>query len=100
MSEQEPLPAVAPATVPAAFVAELTERVRRTRTTIEAAAAAGEDDLVEAHLAELESLVRLAAAHDVALPDVLAYLDGHRAPVDLTGAHVVDLTGLRARTCA
>lgn len=56
------------------FVAELSDRVQRTRVTIDTAAAAGDDDLAQALLDDLEALVDLAAAHDVALPDTVAYL--------------------------
>ncbi|WP_380161677.1 hypothetical protein [Kineococcus sp. R86509] len=56
------------------FVAELSERVQRTRATIDSAAANGDDDLAQAFLDDLEALVDLAAAHDVALPDTVAYL--------------------------
>jgi hypothetical protein len=77
-----------PTSAPPAFVAQLSERVQRTRSTIETASADGEDDLAEAHLSELESLLRLAEAHDVQLPDTAAYLAQRRAPatIDLTGA--------------
>ncbi|MCI2240397.1 hypothetical protein MO973_45370 [Paenibacillus sp. TRM 82003] len=61
-------------TAPPAFVAELSERVQQTRATIDSATAAGEEELAAAHLGELEGLVDLAAAHDVALPDTVAYL--------------------------
>ena len=60
------------------FVAELSERVQRTRTTIDSAAANGDDDLAQALLDDLEALVDLAAAHDVALPDTVAYLADHQ----------------------
>lgn len=60
------------------FVAELSERVQRTRATIDSAAANGDDDLAQAFLDDLEALVDLAAAHDVALPDTVAYLADHR----------------------
>ncbi|GAB3460136.1 hypothetical protein [Kineococcus endophyticus] len=56
------------------FVAELSDRVQRTRATIDSAAAAGDDDLAQALLDDLEALVDLATAHDVALPDTVAYL--------------------------
>ncbi|MFD0485291.1 hypothetical protein ACFQ46_22065 [Kineococcus sp. GCM10028916] len=60
------------------FVAELSERVQRTRATIDSAAANGDDDLAQAFLDDLEALVDLAAAHDVALPDTVAYLADHQ----------------------
>lgn len=77
-----------PTSAPPAFVAQLSERVQRTRSTIETASADGEDDLAEAHLSELESLLHLAEAHDVQLPDTAAYLAQRRAPatIDLTAA--------------
>ncbi|WP_337063352.1 hypothetical protein [Kineococcus sp. G2] len=62
-----------------AFVAELSERVQQTRATIDSATAAGEEELAAAHLGELEGLVDLAAAHDVALPDTVAYLAAQQA---------------------
>ncbi|WP_432488123.1 hypothetical protein [Kineococcus sp. SYSU DK018] len=83
MSAQDPRPNEATTSVPdgetarsapPAFVAELSERVQQTRATIDSATAAGEDELAAAHLGELEGLVDLAAAHDVALPDTVAYL--------------------------
>ncbi|MEZ0163757.1 hypothetical protein AB2L27_03125 [Kineococcus sp. LSe6-4] len=58
------------------FVAELSDRVQRTRATIDTAAAAGDEHLAQALLDDLEALVDLAAAHDVALPDTVAYLAG------------------------
>lgn len=73
-----------------AFVAELSERVLATRATIDSAAAAGDEDLALAHLGELESLVDLARAHDVALPDTVAYLE-----MQQTGPLVIDLSTLR-----
>jgi len=79
-----------PTSAPPAFVAQLSERVQRARSTIETASADGEDDLVEAHLSELESLLRLAEAHDVQLPDTAAYLAQRREPA------TIDLTGVRA----
>lgn len=69
-----------------AFVAELSERVLATRATIDSAAAAGDEDLALAHLGELESLVDLAAEHDLTLPDTVAYLEKHQ-----TGPIVIDL---------
>ncbi|WP_106206833.1 hypothetical protein [Kineococcus rhizosphaerae] len=68
------------------FVAELSDRVQRTRATIDSAAAAGDDDLAQALLDDLEALVDLAAAQDVALPDTVAYLADRRPGllVDLT----------------
>jgi len=74
-----------------AFVAELSERVLATRATIDSAAAAGDEDLALAHLGELESLVDLARAHDVALPDTVAYLQ-----MQQTGPLVIDLSALAA----
>lgn len=76
-----------------AFVAELAERVQQTRATIDSAAAAGDDDLAEAHLGELEGLLTLAADHDVVLPDTAAYLAEHvgrsaRSSLDLTSADI------------
>ncbi|WP_432495692.1 hypothetical protein [Kineococcus gypseus] len=95
---------------PPAFVAELSERVQQTRATIECATAAGEDELAAAHLGELEGLVDLAAAHDVALPDAVAYLagradgaDGAEDPRARDGGSrpaVVDLTALARRVPA
>ncbi|NAZ82308.1 hypothetical protein GTR02_10810 [Kineococcus sp. R8] len=78
-----------PTTAPPAFVAQLSERILRTRSSVDSASAEGDDDLAEAHLAELESLLRLAEAHDVELPDTAAYLARRRAPVS------VDLTASR-----
>lgn len=72
------------------FVAELSERVQRTRATIDSAAANGDDDLAQALLDDLEALVDLAAAHDVALPDTVAYLAHHQP------GRVVDLTATGA----
>ena len=80
------------------FVAELSERVQRTRATIDSAAAAGDDDLAQAFLDDLESLVDLAAAHDVALPDTVAYLADQQVR-----RHAVDLREVDLRagsTCA
>ena len=82
---QEPVPSPT-------FVAELSERVQRTRATIDSAAAAGDDDLAQAHLDDLEALVDLATAHDVALPDTVAYLAENRP------GQVIDLTA--DATCA
>ncbi|MGI4893988.1 MAG: hypothetical protein ACRYF3_02625 [Janthinobacterium lividum] len=79
---QEPRTAEPVRTAPT-FVAELSERVQQTRSTIDSAAAAGDDDLAEAHLGELHSLIVLAAAHDLALPDTMAYLADRGAPLVL-----------------
>jgi len=68
------------------FVAELSDRVQRTRATIDSAAAQGDDDLAQALLDDLEALVDLAAAHDVAMPDTVAYL------ADRQPGRVIDLT--------
>ena len=81
-------------TAPPAFVAHLSERVLRTRSQADSASADGEDDLAEALLSELESLLRLAEAHDVLLPEVAAYLEQRRTPS--AGPVVVDLTGSEA----
>lgn len=70
------------------FVAELSERVQRTRATIDSAAAAGDDDLAQALLDDLEALVDLATAHDLAMPDTLAYL------ADRQPGRVIDLTSV------
>ncbi len=72
-----------------AFVAELSDRVRRTRATIDSAAAAGDDDLAQALLDDLEGLVELASAHDVALPDTVEYLARNQhGVIDLTATHL------------
>lgn len=78
-----------------AFVAELSERVQATRATIDSAAAAGDEDLALAHLGELESLVDLAAEHDLALPDTVAYIEQHQ-----TGPIVIDLAAAEAAALA
>ncbi|NAZ87439.1 hypothetical protein [Kineococcus indalonis] len=91
---------------PPAFVAELSERVQQTRATIESATAAGEEELAAAHLGELEGLVDLAAAHDVALPDTVAYLAAQQGAGTGAGAldgpvdGVLDLTAVDAARCA
>lgn len=72
------MPVQEPSPTPS-FVAELSERVQRTRATIDSAAASGDDDLAQAFLDDLEALVDLAAAHDVALPDTVAYLADHQS---------------------
>ena len=79
------MPVQEPSPTPS-FVAELSERVQRTRATIDSAAASGDDDLAQALLDDLEALVDLAADHDVALPDTVAYL------ADRQPGRVVDLT--------
>ncbi|WP_432571955.1 hypothetical protein [Kineococcus sp. SYSU DK005] len=103
MTAQEPRPngsttpdaePVRPA--PPVFVAELSERVQQTRATIDSATAAGEEELAAAHLGELEGLVHLAAAHDVALPDTVAYLSEQRSGQE----RVVDVTAVEAARCA
>ena len=84
MPVQEPSTSVE--TTSPTFVAELSDRVQRTRATIDSAAAAGDDDLAQALLDDLEALVDLAAAHDVAMPDTVAYLADHQP------GRVIDLT--------
>ncbi|NIZ92120.1 hypothetical protein [Kineococcus rubinsiae] len=82
-------------TAPPAFVAQLSERVLRTRTQADSAVEEGEEDLADALLSELEGLLRLAEAHDVLLPDTAAYLEQRRAP-SAARPVVVDLTEPRA----
>ncbi|WP_432496787.1 hypothetical protein [Kineococcus auxinigenes] len=108
MSAQDPRPSETTTSVPdgetarcapPAFVAGLSERVQQTRATIESATAAGEEELAAAHRGELEGLVDLAAAHDVALPDTVAYLaeqSGERPAA--APDRVIDLTVPAPRT--
>ncbi|WP_432537453.1 hypothetical protein [Kineococcus arenarius] len=111
MSAQDPRPSETTTSVPdgetarcapPAFVAGLSERVQQTRATIESATAAGEEELAAAHRGELEGLVDLAAAHDVALPDTVAYLaeQAEQAGEAPGGApdRVIDLTVPAPRT--
>lgn len=50
------------------FVTEITRRLREAHASLHAARAEGDDFLVEARIAEIEDLQRLAARHDVPLP--------------------------------
>ena len=78
---------------PSQFQQEIEQRAQRARASVERAAAEGEDYLAEVHLAELESLVRLASEHDVDLPAARDYLRDH-AP------RTLDLTALEERAGA
>lgn len=50
------------------FVAQITKRFREAHASLHAARRDGDDILVEARLAEIEDLQRLAARNDVSLP--------------------------------
>ena len=67
------------------FQHEIEGRADRVLSSIEAARAEGEDYLAEVHLAELESVVRLATEHDVELPAAREFLQRHTRVIDLTG---------------
>ena len=49
------------------FVAEITKRLREAHASLHAARAEGDDLLIEARIAEIEDLRRLADRHDVTL---------------------------------
>lgn len=70
---------------PSQFQQEIEQRAQRARASVERAAAEGEDYLAEVHLAELESLLRLASEHDVELPAAREFLQRHTRVIDLTG---------------
>ena len=67
-----------------AFEQEIAERAQRATASVERATADGEDYLAEVHLAELESLVRLASEHDVELTAARDFLRQHSRVIDLT----------------
>ncbi|GAB7189990.1 hypothetical protein NUM3379_06960 [Kineococcus sp. NUM-3379] len=67
------------------FEQEIAERAQRATASVERATAEGEDYLAEVHLAELESLLRLASEHDVELPAAREFLHRHTRVIDLTG---------------
>ncbi|WP_345712309.1 hypothetical protein, partial [Kineococcus glutinatus] len=75
---------------PSQFRREIEGRVDSTRAAVDRATAEGEDYLAEVHLAELESLLRIAAEHDVELPAARDYLHS-RSP------RVLDLTAVDAQ---
>lgn len=50
------------------FFSEITRRLTEAQTSLHAARAEGDDFLVEARIAEIEDLRRLAARHDISVP--------------------------------
>ena len=50
------------------FAIEVSERVHQARASLAEAEATGDDYLVRVRVGELESLARIAADHDVAVP--------------------------------
>ncbi|PPK98379.1 hypothetical protein CLV92_10174 [Kineococcus xinjiangensis] len=91
LPQTTPVPEAAATARPSHFQQEIEDRAQRARASIERATAEGEDYLAEVHLAELESLVRLASENDVDLPAARDYLRAQR---------VIDLTALEERAAA
>lgn len=65
------------------FVIEVNERVEQARASLAEAEATGDDYLVRVRVGELESLARLAAAHDVTVPGLEEQVAGHGDPEEV-----------------
>lgn len=67
------------------FRSEISNRIAETRDGLSAAAATGDDYLVEVRLGELESLARIAAEHDLPLDGVEQDLASYGLPTPARG---------------